>query len=421
MILAIERKSAIIVCKTLWKAGIFMAPIKVCMLGEFTLQAGENILRESGTRSRRIFGLLSFLICHRGQNVSQYRLIEVLWEDHTNIANPENTLRILLHRARSLLDQLYEGAGRECILRKDGSYCWNPDIPVTVDFERFEKLCQTRNCPPEERLTDLQEALGLYQGEFLARQSSDSWVIPICTHFQNLFLMASQEAAQLLLQAQRYKEAEEVCRRCLGAEPYCESVCQLLIQALAAMNNTRGAAEVYENFSRRLFDDFGIHPSPETRKVYRDLVHFPEDRTIAMDEVLEHLQEPQAPPGALECDYDYFKMLCFAQRRSIERSGSVTHVALLSITSSPEKPLSKRSQSRIIEQLGASLRTNLRRGDVISRCSASQYIILLPQANYENSCMVCRRVLAAFQRKHPHVTARIHYLVQPLTPNYCMP
>jgi GGDEF domain-containing protein len=99
----------------------------------------------------------------------------------------------------------------------------------------------------------------------------------------------------------------------------------------------------------------------------------------------------------------------------------VTHVALLSISSPPEKTLSKRSMNRIADQLGQTLRTNLRRGDTISRCSTSQYIILLPKANYENSCMVCRRCLAAFQKKHPHVTARIHYLVQPLTPHYCLP
>ena len=388
------------------------------MLGEFTLQAGENILRESGNRSRRIFGLLSFLICHRGQSVSQYKLIEQLWGDHTEITNPENTLRILLHRARSQLDQLYEGAGRECILRKDGSYCWNPQVPVTVDFERFEQLWQQKN---GDRLENLLEALSLYQGEFLARQSSDSWVVPIAAHFQNLFLMASQEAAQLLFQSQRYEEAAGVCRRCLAAEPYSEPACQLLMQILAAMGNPKAAAELYDDLSRRLFDDFGIRPNDETRAVYRACVHAPGDRTMAMDEVLEHLQEPEAPPGALECDYDYFKMLCYAERRSIERSGNVTHVALLSITGTPEKPLTKRSTNRIMEQLGHTLRTNLRRGDAISRCSTSQYILLLPKANYENSCMVCRRCMAAFQRAHPHVKVSLHYLVQPLTPNYNMP
>ena len=395
-----------------------MDPIKVSMLGEFTLQLGDAILRESGTRSRRIFGLLSFLICHRGHPVSQYKLIDLLWGDSGEITNPENTLRILLHRTRSQLDQLYEGAGRECILRKDGSYIWNPEIPVEADYEQFEALIQN---PQGSRLENLLQALQLYRGEFLFRQSSDSWVVPICTHFQNLFLEASREAAQLLMEQQRIQEAAEVCRRWLAAEPYSEAACQMLMQVLAAAGNSQGAGELYETFSRRLFDDFGIRPSEDTRRVYRNLVHSPGDRTMDMDEVLEHLQEPEGPPGALQCDYDYFKMLCYAERRAIERSGAVTHVALLSISGTPDKPLSKRSLNRIAEQLGQCLRTNLRRGDVISQCSASQYIIMLPKANYENSCMVCRRCIAAFQRSHPHVSARIHFLVQPLTPNYCIP
>ena len=395
-----------------------MDPIKVSMLGEFTLQFGDALLRESGTRSRRIFGLLSFLICHRGHPVSQYKLIDLLWGDSGEITNPENTLRILLHRTRSQLDQLYDGAGRECILRKDGSYIWNPEIPVEADYEQFEALIQN---PQGSRLENLLQALQLYRGEFLFRQSSDSWVVPICTHFQNLFLEASREAAQLLMEQQRTQEAAEVCRRWLAAEPYSEAACQMLMQVLAAAGNPQGAGELYEAFSRRLFDDFGIRPSEDTRRVYRNLVHSPVDRTMDMDEVLEHLQEPEGPPGALQCDYDYFKMLCYAERRAIERSGAVTHVALLSISGTPDKPLSKRSLNRIAEQLGQCLRTNLRRGDVISQCSASQYIIMLPKANYENSCMVCRRVITAFHRNHPHMAAKINFMVQPLTPGICVP
>ena len=184
-----------------------MDPVKVCMLGDFTLQAGSHVLRESGSRSRRIFSLLAFLICHREHPVSQHRLIQALWDNPEDITNPENTLRILLHRTRSQLDLLWEGAGRECILRRDGSYCWNHSVPVIVDYERFEQLCQHRDCPEEDRLRNLQEALSLYRGEFLARQASESWVIPIGAHFQNLFLLASQEAAQLLYRNQQYDEA----------------------------------------------------------------------------------------------------------------------------------------------------------------------------------------------------------------------
>jgi len=140
-----------------------------------------------------------------------------------------------------------------------------------------------------------------------------------------------------------------------------------------------------------------------------------------MDVVLEQLQEPESVSGAMRCDYDYFKVLCFAESRSMERNGNATHIVLLSVSGPPDKPLSKRSLNRIMEQLGEQIRTNLRRGDTFSQCSVSQYIIMLPHANYENSCMVCRRILGAFSRKHPHVTAKIQHMVQPLTPSICVP
>ena len=59
---------------------------------------------------------------------------------------------------------------------------------------------------------------------------------------------------------------------------------------------------------------------------------------------------------------------------------------------------------------------NLRQGDVITRCSVSQFILMLPQANYENSCMVCQRIIRAFFRQYPHSPADIHFSVQPLEP-----
>jgi len=97
------------------------------------------------------------------------------------------------------------------------------------------------------------------------------------------------------------------------------------------------------------------------------------------------------------------------------RSGSATHVALLSVTGEGEKTLSKRSLDKAMENLGEQIRLNLRRGDVFAKCSSSQYVIMLPQANYENSCVVCRRLEAAFFRRYPHSPVRIHHMVRPLT------
>ena len=63
------------------------------------------------------------------------------------------------------------------------------------------------------------------------------------------------------------------------------------------------------------------------------------------------------------------------------------------------------------------LRTSLRKGDIAARCSVSQYILMLPQANYENSCKVCERIIRAFARRYPRSPACLHRSVQTLGPN----
>ena len=398
-----------------------MKHIQIQMLGTFALRAGDITVSDVGNRSKKVWTLLAYLICNRDRSISQQKLISLLWGDDSDSDNPENALRITLHRLRAQLDQLWEGAGRELIVRKDGGYGWNSSISVDLDCDHFEALCQTAAESDSLRLQNLLDALCLYQGEFLPRQSSEIWVVPISTHFHNLFLQGSLEAANLLSANGHHEEAIEICRAAVTAEPYHEPLHQILMQELGAIGDTKGAAAVYDSLSKRLFDDFGIRPNVQTQEIYRIAAHSPSDRTLPMDEVLQHLQEPEGNSGAMQCDYDYFKVLCFAESRAMERSGNATHIALLSISSGTDHPLTKRSTDRIMEQLGERLRSNLRRGDTISRCSVSQYIIMLPKANYENSCMVCRRCITAFYRAHPHVTAKINFMVQPLTPSICVP
>ncbi len=397
-----------------------MERIKIRTLGEFSLEANGILLSDGGTRSRKAWNLLAYLLCNREHSIPQRKLIELLWNNDSNSSNPENALRITLHRLRSMLDQLWAGAGRELILYKDGGYCWNPDFEVDLDYERFEALCLGK-IPEEQQLDYYLQALDLYKGIFLPNYSSELWVIPLATHFHNLYLQLSMETGELLAQQQLYDKAISICRQAVNAEPYHEQLHQLFIRLLGSKGDQKGATEVYEALSKRLFDDFGIHPSEETKTIYRETVHAPEGRVLPMDEILLHLQEASGENGAMVCDYDYFKVLCFARSRGMERSGDETHIALLSVVGSDGENLNRRNLNRIMNQFGVVLQGNLRRGDVISRCSASQFIIMLPNANFENSNMVCRRLLAAFQQAHPRVAIKINYMVQPLTLNIRVP
>lgn len=397
--------------------------LKVRMLGEFSLCFGDRIISDAGNRSKKVWNLLAYLIYNRERSISQQKLIDLLWGEDAASTNPENAMRITLYRVRTMLDQLWDGAGRELIIRREGGYGWNSAIEMELDCDRFLRLVQSSAGDEERRLQDMLDGLKLYQGAFLSRQASEMWVIPVSTHYQAQYLAATLEAAGLLSIRGRHEEAAQICRNATATEPYHEPLYQHLMQALAAMGDVRGAVAVYERLNKRLVDDFGIQPSEETRTVYRNATQAPKDRPMPVEEVLEDLHEPDSQAGAMQCDYDYFKVLCFAESRAMERNGNTTHIALLSISGGGEGLQKAGLVGQTMDRLGAQLRQNLRRGDVISRCSASQYIVMLPKANYENSCMVCRRVIAAFQQKHPlpQAGAKINFIVQPLTAGMRVP
>ena len=391
-----------------------MDELKIQMLGGFSLRLGKRELQDTDTRSKKVWVLLAYLIIHREQTVTQRTLIDLLWGDETDSINPENALRITMHRTRTLLEQLSPELGRGMILRRRGGYQWNGG--GEVDSERFEALCCKKAEDPDLRLRNLMEAISLYRGDYLPRQSGEVWVVSTAAYLHNLFVSAAQEAVELLIQQGRSHEAAGVCRRCLALEPCHEGFCRELMQLLAAAGDRRGAAEVYDRLSKRLFDDFGISPSEETRAVYRAAAYSPEDRVLSIDDVMGNLRESDAPSGALQCDFDYFRILCHALSRTMERSGGAAHVVLLDVISTAEREMPRQTIDRVMGQLSQQIRLSLRRGDVFCQCSVSQFTVLLSRANFENCQMICDRILRNFRRAYPYVPIRIAYQIRPLSP-----
>ena len=67
-----------------------------------------------------------------------------------------------------------------------------------------------------------------------------------------------------------------------------------------------------------------------------------------------------------------------------------------------------------MDQLLQVLIHGLRRGDVISRYSGAQYVIMLPSANFEDANMVMERIMTAFYRQHRRNYLKLSYRVREL-------
>ena len=390
--------------------------LQVQMLGQFTLRYGDRTISDSDDRSRRVWSLLAYMLYNHGRSFAQEELIHLYWSNGEKSADPGNALKSIFHRIRTALDKLQPGLGRLLIRRKAGRYFWNNVMPLSLDIEDFEAHFHAAEAAGDDdvRLAEYQAALALYAGDPLPRVTDEIWTIPIVAYYHSLYTRAAAGAIELLEKQERTAEAVALCRRAIHIEPYQEDLYEHLMRGLLRTGDMKGAMSVYEEMSEQLFAHFGVMPSETLRTLYRQATRTVNDRTLTMDEVCSQLAEPAPHGGAMVCEYDFFKILYRAEARSIARNGHSANICLLSVSDKDGEMLARRSLDPAMNNLQVLVQNNLRRGDVIARCSISQYIILLPQANYENSRMVADRLVSAFYRRYPHSPARLRYTVQPL-------
>ncbi len=390
--------------------------LQVQMLGQFTLRYGDRTISDSDDRSRRVWSLLAYMLYNHGRSFAQEELIRLYWSNSEKSADPGNALKSIFHRIRTALDKLQPGLGRLLIRRKAGRYFWNNVMPLSLDIEDFEAHFHAAEAAGDDdvRLAEYQAALALYAGDPLPRVTDEIWTIPIVAYYHSLYTRAAAGAIELLEKQERTAEAVALCRRAIHIEPYQEDLYEHLMRGLLRTGDMKGAMSVYEEMSEQLFAHFGVMPSETLRTLYRQATRTVNDRTLTMDEVCSQLAEPAPHGGAMVCEYDFFKILYRAEARSIARNGHSANICLLSVSDKDGEMLARRSLDPAMNNLQVLVQNNLRRGDVIARCSISQYIILLPQANYENSRMVADRLVSAFYRRYPHSPARLRYTVQPL-------
>lgn len=390
--------------------------LQVQMLGQFTLRYGDRTISDSDDRSRRVWSLLAYMLYNHGRSFAQEELIHLYWSNGEKSADPGNALKSIFHRIRTALDKLQPGLGRLLIRRKAGRYFWNNVMPLSLDTEDFEAHFHAAEAAGDDdvRLAEYQAALALYAGDPLPRMTDEIWTIPIVAYYHSLYTRAAAGAIELLEKQERTAEAVALCRQAIHIEPYQEDLYEHLMRGLLRTGDMKGTMSVYEEMSELLFAHFGVMPSETLRTLYRQATRTVNDRTLTMDEVCSQLAEPTPYGGAMVCEYDFFKILYRAEARSIARNGHSANICLLSVSGKDGEMLARRSLDPAMNNLQVLVQNNLRRGDVIARCSISQYIILLPQANYENSRMVADRLVSAFYRRYPHSPARLRYTVQPL-------
>jgi len=389
--------------------------VRLQILGGISLQVADARITDDNNRSLKLWSVLCYLILNRGRAVTQAELIENFWAEDGG-SNPLSALKMLILRLRTMLEPMLK-ADIKPILSRRRVYQWNPDIPCEVDAEEFESLCREAGRPetPSERQAELyREAISLYKGDPLPKQSDQQWVISLTSRCHDEYINAVKAYAALLEAAGQHKEMGNLCIRASALAPLDEQIHILILRALLLQNKATSALRHYERATKLLYENLGVRPSEDMRSLYLRIMAEEKKPEQDLDQILFSMRESYVQSGAFFCEYGFFEKIYQLEVRRVTRVGGCLHVALITLSAPEHRKTSLKVLNAVMESLQETITQNLRKGDVVARYSKDQFIVMLPHANLEDSTMVMERILTAFQGRLRKSPLTVSYKLQGL-------
>lgn len=380
---------------------VYAGTVSISLLGGFSLEMNGATLTDDINRSLKLWSVLAYLVLHRNRPVPQSEFIELFWPED-NSSNPVNALKTLLYRIRAMLEPLF-GPEVQPILAQRGAYSWNPAVTCELDADRFEALCfqaSNEDLPDAARIELYRQAVALYQGDLLPKLNHQMWLIPLSVHYHTLYLEAVKALAALLDRAELFDEMQLVCQRASSLDNLDEGLHTLIVRSLLRQGKDAAALDHYEKATDLLYRNLGVRPSEELRALYTEIMATEKTLETDLGAIMADLKETAARPGAFVCEYGFFREAYRLEVRRAVRSGACVHLCLITVSLPDGSVPPLKVLSSTMEQLQDVLVRSLRRGDVVSKFSGAQFVVMLPAANFEDSNMVMDRVVNAFYQQH---------------------
>jgi DNA-binding SARP family transcriptional activator len=242
------------------------------VLGPFRALVNDQPIEDwPNCRGKAIF---KYLLLNRKHPVAKEALMELFWPE----AEPEaarNNLNVAMHRLRRALGR---GDGRfPFVLFSGGHYLLNPKLEISTDADAF--LAHLARGGESERDRQVDRALreyaacvALYQGELLAENRYDEWLLPLRQQLRDGYLHVLDRLSRIHFDRQDFPSCTTTCARILAVDACNEAAHRMLMRCYARLGQPQLAQRQYQACIQVVNRELGIPASPETTELYRQIV-----------------------------------------------------------------------------------------------------------------------------------------------------
>jgi LuxR family transcriptional regulator, maltose regulon positive regulatory protein len=249
--------------------------VRIQCLGEFRVWCGDREIEDWSKQGRLPKQLLKALIARGSRRVSKDALMEDLWGEDLP-AGADKRFKMVLYRLRRVLEPFMEQDVGSSYVHMQGGMLSLDERLCRVDVDRF--LALLRQADNAERFGDLmaamaflEEARGLYSGEFFPEERYADWAEPVREKLKEKYLGLLMKVGDLHERGGAYKKAVKSYQEVARMDPLLEEAYQRLMSLHGVRGNRSAALKVYEECRRRLDAELDTEPDEVTEAIYRKI------------------------------------------------------------------------------------------------------------------------------------------------------
>jgi len=390
--------------------------IEIKMLGRFSILVDGADIASQLSKSKKGLALLQYLILQEGASVPNQQLYEVLWPSESS-SNPESALKTLISRMRVILGKYSEKLSR-CIVTDRGSYRFNMALELNVDlyeFKRIQTMLAMKRTVEEEDLPLYEHAVSLFTGDLLSDgNGQESWASSQHIELHREYLKMIYRYLDELERLERYDEITYVCRKALEIDSFDEKLHISLMNAMLKMGSINEALMQHKHATEIYYKYLGMQPTEGIQEFYKKIISADKSLDESLSYICDELKSTSKNVGAFMCEYAIFKEIYNLQVRNLERVDMRVYVMLVMLRSMDGKQIEPIKLNNMMNGLQEIMRTSLRKGDVVSQFSASQFALLLPMQAKENGAIVMERIKKGFYKKYSRSNVILSYRISNL-------
>ena len=234
-------------------------PLRIFGFGRGRVECGGREIPLSEWEAASVRHLLFYLLTHPLRSRDQ--IAAVFWPEL-----PPKKVKASFHTTKFRLKRVL---GQEALYFDGCCYQVHPDLGYWFDVAEFEGLL--KGTGPGRRIEQLQQAIALYQGDFLEDCYAD-WCLPLREALREQCLEAVEELARRLLARRQYRPAIQTLRRGLEMDDLRERLHCGLMRAYALSGQRSQALAQYRRCAEILERELDTAPSPEIMAVYHRIL-----------------------------------------------------------------------------------------------------------------------------------------------------